>query len=57
MDAIIERWQPVRWMHGHTHDSIERRIGHTIIATNPRGYNRYQLNPDFQETYIFNVFH
>ena len=34
----IERWQPALWLHGHTHDSFDYRIGATRIVANPRGY-------------------
>lgn len=34
----IERWQPALWLHGHTHDSFDYRIGKTRVVANPRGY-------------------
>ena len=34
----IERWQPALWLHGHTHDSFDYRIGATRVLANPRGY-------------------
>src|SRR5262249_38300974 len=34
----IERWQPQFWLHGHTHDSFDYRIGRTRVVCNPRGY-------------------
>ena len=36
--ARIERWQPRLWLHGHTHDSFDYRIGATRVVCNPRGY-------------------
>src|SRR5690606_24568879 len=36
--ARIERWQPTLWLHGHTHDSFDYRIGATRVLANPRGY-------------------
>jgi Icc-related predicted phosphoesterase len=36
--AHIVRWQPRLWLHGHTHDSFDYRIGVTRVVCNPRGY-------------------
>lgn len=36
-DDLI-RLQPDLWIHGHTHDSCDYRVGHTRIVCNPRGY-------------------
>ncbi len=36
--ARIERWRPTLWLHGHTHDSFDYRIGATRVLANPRGY-------------------
>jgi predicted phosphodiesterase len=38
LSARIERWQPAFWLHGHTHDSFDYRIGATRVLANPRGY-------------------
>ena len=38
LDAQIRRWQPELWLHGHTHDSFDYRIGATRVVANPRGY-------------------
>lgn len=45
LDAHILRWQPALWLHGHTHDSFDYRIGSTRIVCNPRGYAR-RTTPD-----------
>ena len=34
----IARWQPALWLHGHTHDSFDYRLGATRVVCNPRGY-------------------
>lgn len=44
------------WVHGHTHDSFDYRIGKCRVVCNPRGYpdrlkNRYE-NPDFNPAKI-----
>lgn len=38
LEARIRRWQPALWLHGHTHDSFDYRIGPTRVLANPRGY-------------------
>ncbi len=38
LDAQIGRWQPELWLHGHTHDTFDYRIGATRVVANPRGY-------------------
>lgn len=38
LHAKILRWQPHLWLHGHTHDSFDYRIGSTRVVANPRGY-------------------
>jgi len=41
------------WVHGHTHDSFDYRVGGTRVVCNPRGYSRDGVNenagfdPDF----------
>jgi len=40
LDAFIERHQPALWLHGHTHDAVDYRIGRTRVVCNPRGYPR-----------------
>lgn len=36
--ALIEETQPALWIHGHTHDSFDYRIGRTRVVCNPAGY-------------------
>jgi Icc-related predicted phosphoesterase len=38
LESCIRRWQPALWLHGHTHDSFDYRIGATRVLANPRGY-------------------
>ena len=38
LEAQIRRWQPQLWLHGHTHDSFDYRVGRTRVVANPRGY-------------------
>ena len=38
LSAIIERWQPTLWIHGHVHSSHDYRVGSTRTVCNPHGY-------------------
>ena len=33
-----EDWAPALWVHGHTHEAFDYRIGHTRVIVNPRAY-------------------
>ncbi|MBU2760945.1 metallophosphoesterase [Acidithiobacillus sulfurivorans] len=37
-EHYIQRWQPDVWIHGHVHDPMDYRIGHTRVLCNPWGY-------------------
>lgn len=47
-DLIVER-EPALWMHGHTHESLDYRIGETRVVCNPYGYHEHEVNPRFDE--------
>ena len=49
MEDIILNYQPRIWIHGHTHDSFDYRIGKTRVICNPRGYVPDADNPEFDE--------
>jgi predicted phosphodiesterase len=38
MVPIIEKYQPVLWVYGHTHECDDQMIGNTRIISNQRGY-------------------
>lgn len=38
LDPLIEKSQPALWVHGHTHSSMDFRIGATRVLCNPKGY-------------------
>jgi len=38
---------PDLWLHGHTHNSFDYRIGSTRVVCNPFGYLSHEENPDF----------
>ena len=45
------------WIHGHTHDSFDYRVGGTRVVCNPRGYSRNGLNENalFDPAFIAEV--
>lgn len=51
--ALIERFQPALWVHGHVHDSFDYRHGETRIVCNPRGYG--DENPAFDPLLVVAV--
>jgi Icc-related predicted phosphoesterase len=38
LKALIKRWRPTLWLHGHIHRSANYHIGKTWVRTNPKGY-------------------
>lgn len=47
LDDLIAETKPALWIHGHTHNSSDYRIGDTRVLCNPRGYVPDEPNPDF----------
>lgn len=45
LDYLIEKYQPVYWVHGHTHTDCSYFIGETKVICNPKGY--YNENKSF----------
>ncbi|MDV2968552.1 metallophosphoesterase [Nitratireductor aquimarinus] len=39
LGAVIDQGRPALWVHGHTHDSCDYRVGATRVLCNPRGYD------------------
>lgn len=50
LDALIGTSGAALWVHGHTHDSFDYRIGRTRVLCNARGYvvNAKAENPAFE---------
>lgn len=49
---------PSLWVHGHTHDSMDYRVGNTRVVCNPRGYASSfepELNPTFNPGLVIEV--
>ena len=47
--------EPNVWIHGHTHESNDFKLGSTRIICNPRGYVGHQLNSHFDINKRFKV--
>lgn len=47
LDHLVEEYSAPLWIHGHTHDSFDYRIGRTRVIANPRGYVGVEPNPRF----------
>ena len=46
LEAVIARYAPPLWIHGHMHDSIDELLGDTRVVANPGGYTKTE-NPLF----------
>lgn len=53
LNDIIIKYSPILWIHGHTHSSLDYKIGNTRIVCNPRGYveNGKTENSEFKDIY------
>jgi Icc-related predicted phosphoesterase len=55
MDNFIMRHQPRLWIHGHTHESFDYKIGKTRVVCNPRGYASIEENKGFRPDYTLEI--
>jgi predicted phosphodiesterase len=55
LDDLVERSGAAVWVHGHTHDSFDYRIGRTRVICNPRGYFGHELNRDFNPGLVIDI--
>ena len=55
LDYRIEHYMPDVWIHGHTHTSLDYKLGETRVLCNPRGYYPGALNPDFDPELVIEV--
>ncbi len=56
-DWLIGDHGPALWVHGHTHDSFDYRVGTTRVVCNPRGYvkNGVLENAAFDPGFVVEV--
>jgi predicted phosphodiesterase len=55
LDDVIEHNQPKMWVHGHTHDSCDYKVGGTRVVCNPLGYTGIETNHNFNDNFIVEV--
>jgi predicted phosphodiesterase len=42
-------------LHGHTHESYDYMAGDARVLVNPRGYTKYEENPEFKPDLVFEI--
>ncbi len=55
LDWLIESRKPAFWVQGHTHESLDYKIGDTRVVCNPFGYVRESENPNFNPKLVIEV--
>lgn len=55
VEATIWAKQPKLWIHGHTHTSMDYKIGDTRVLCNPFGYLRREENPQFKQALVIDI--
>lgn len=55
LEDFILKHGPEFWVHGHIHHTNDYTIGGTRVLSNPRGYRKYNENPDFNPEFEFEV--
>lgn len=52
LNWLIEELAPSMWIHGHTHDAFDYRIGKTRVICNPRGYHGIEDTSNWKLLYV-----
>jgi len=55
LDRFVEAMAPELWCHGHMHQNQDYLIGTTRVICNPRGYDEYEPNPDFDPQLVVDI--
>ena len=55
MTSFIESHDIDVWCHGHIHHTNDYTISNTRVLSNPRGYRKYNENPDFEPEFEFEL--
>jgi len=55
LDELILEYQMRIWIHGHTHESFDYRIGKARVVCNPRGYVSVEENKGFRPDYTVEI--
>lgn len=52
LDDLVKKINPKIWIHGHTHDSFDYKLGDTRIICNPCGYPSERGSKPYKVTYV-----
>jgi len=55
LDEMIAALGPTLWVHGHTHQSLDYRLGNTRVVCNPRGYRGRDRNRQFNPNLLVEI--
>jgi Icc-related predicted phosphoesterase len=55
LEWFMEKYEPVYWIHGHSHPPCDTMIGKTRVIRNPRGYVGYEHTTKDDLLYDFKV--
>lgn len=56
LEKLIERFPKIKlWIHGHSHDFKEVKIGETRVIRNPLGYINQREQKDFKRDFVVEV--
>ena len=57
LEHLAEAGSPQLWIHGHTHDGFDYRIGTTRVVSNPRGYASEGVNENlaFDSSFVLEL--
>ena len=52
LDELVEELTPKLWIHAHTHERCDYKIGKTRVVCHPCGYSHERLNRPYEPLYI-----
>lgn len=55
LDSLIKESGAKLWVHGHTHASVDYRVGSCRVVSNSRGYVGHEVNPDFDPAFVVEI--
>lgn len=55
VEPLVAAAQPKLWIHGHTHESVDYRVGRTRVVCNPHGYAGHAVNARFDPRFTVEV--
>lgn len=55
LEQLILDTKPALWIHGHTHDACDYKIGDTRILCNPHGYGRQHTNNGYNPRLVVDI--